>query len=137
MDQDTIFAVASGAGRAAIAVIRISGPDSGRILAALCRTLPQPRRASLRTLRDPTGLLLDRAIVLWLPGPHTYAGEDAAELHLHGGPAVIEGVAEALATMSARPAEPGEFTRRAFLNGRLDLLEAEAINDLVTAETTA
>src|SRR5580698_10286029 len=137
MDGDTIFAVASGAGRAAIAVMRISGPASGAVLRALAGRLPAPRRASLRRLRDADGAELDRALVLWLPGPGSYTGEDAAELHLHGGRAVIEGVADALVALGARPAEPGEFTRRAFLNGRMDLTECEAVHDLITAETDA
>ena len=137
MHEDTIFAVASGAGRAAIAVMRISGSDSAAILRALTRHLPPSRRASLRRLRDAAGEELDRALVLWLPAPASYTGEDSAELHLHGGRAVIEGVADALVALGARPAEPGEFTRRAFLNGRMDLIEAEAVGDLVEAETSA
>ena len=135
MDQDTIFAVASGGGRAAIAVMRICGPDSRRLLAGLCRSVPPPRHAALRRLRDAAGEELDRAVVLWLPGPGSYSGEDSAELHLHGGRAVVDGLAEALVALGARPAQPGEFTRRAFLNGRMDLLEAEAVGDLVAAET--
>ncbi len=134
---ETIFALASGSGRSAIAVLRISGPASRSLILRLCRTLPIPRRASLRRLRDATGAELDRAVVLWLPGPGSYTGEDSAELHLHGGTAVLEGVASALVELGARPAEAGEFTRRAFLNGRLDLLEAEAVADLVAAESSA
>jgi tRNA modification GTPase len=137
MEADTIFAVASGAGYAAIAVMRISGPASRAALAALCGRLPPPRRASLRRLRDGEGAELDQAMVVWLPGPGSYTGEDSAELFLHGGRAVIDGVAEALVRLGARPAEAGEFTRRAFLNGRMDLTEAEAVHDLVTAETAA
>lgn len=137
MDQDTIFAVASGVGRAAIAVMRISGPNSRRLLAGLCRSVPPPRHAALRRLRDAAGTELDRAIVLWLPSPGSYTGEDSAELHLHGGRAVLDGVAHALVALGARPAQPGEFTRRAFLNARMDLLEAEAVADLVAAETAA
>ena len=91
----------------------------------------------MRPLRDRTGALLDRAVVVWMPGPESYTGEDAAELHLHGGRAVMEAVSGALVALGLRPAEPGEFTRRAFLNGRMDLLEAEAIGDLVAAETDA
>jgi tRNA modification GTPase len=98
---------------------------------------PPPRHASLRRLRDPDGVTLDRAIVLWFPGPATYTGEDCAELHLHGGRAVIDGVAAALTEAGLRPAEPGEFTRRAFLNNRMDLVEAEAVYDLIAAETEA
>ena len=134
---DTIFAVASGAGRAAITVLRLSGPASGGLLDCLCRPRPAPRVASLRALREPGSELLDRALVLWLPGPGSYTGEDSAELHLHGGRAVLDGVTDALVRGGARPAEAGEFTRRAFLNGRMDLLEAEAIADLVAAETGA
>lgn len=137
MDADTIFAVATGAGRAAIAVMRLSGPATRTVLGGLCRRIPPPRRASLRRLYDPAGAELDQAMVLWLPGPGSYTGEDSAELFLHGGRAVIEGVAEALVALGACPAEPGEFTRRAFLNGRMDLTEAEAVYDLVAAETAA
>ncbi len=137
MHEDTIFAIASGAGRAAIAVMRISGPASAAILRALAGRLPPPRRASLRRLRDAAGEELDQALVLWLPAPASYTGQDSAELHLHGGRAVINGAADALVALGARPAEPGEFTRRAFLNGRMDLIEAEAVGDLVEAETSA
>ena len=133
----TIFAVASGAGRAAITVVRISGPLAAAILDRLCRHRPPPRHAVLRTLRRPAGDVLDRALVLWLPAPGSYTGEDSAELHLHGGRAVLAAVTEALLAAGARPAEAGEFTRRAFLNGRLDLLQAEAVADLVDAETDA
>ena len=138
MSTDTIFALASGSARAAIAVMRLSGPAAGPAVAALCGgSLPAPRHASLRRLRDPFGAMLDHALVLWMPGPRTYTGEDCAELHLHGGRAVIDGVAAALTEARLRPAEPGEFTRRAFLNGRMDLVEAEAVHDLITAETEA
>jgi tRNA modification GTPase len=138
MFTDTIFALASGSARAAIAVIRLSGPASGPAVAALCGgPLPAPRHASLRRLRHLSGEMLDHALVLWMPGPGTYTGEDSAELHLHGGRAVIDGVAGALTEAGLRPAEPGEFTRRAFLNGRMDLVEAEAVHDLVAAETEA
>ena len=138
MSTGTIFALASGSARAAIAVMRLSGPASGPAVAALCGgTLPAPRHASLRRLRDPAGAMLDQALVLWFPGPGTYTGEDCAELHLHGGRAVIDGVADALAEAGLRPAEPGEFTRRAFLNGKMDLVEAEAVHDLIAAETEA
>ena len=135
--DETIFAVASGAGRAAICVLRVSGPRSRALLEHLCGTCPPARRASVRTLHDDAGEALDQALVLWLPGPASYTGEDCAELHLHGGRGVVDGVADALAALGARPAEPGEFTRRAFLNGRMDLVEAEAIADLVDAETAS
>lgn len=135
---ETIFALASGAGRAAIAVLRLSGAGCGAVLQRLAGRLPQPRMASLRRLRAPaSGEVLDEALVLWFPGPRSYTGEDSAELHLHGGRAVLEGVSAALLDCGARPAEPGEFTRRAFLNGRLDLTAAEGIADLIDAETAA
>ncbi|MDB5377129.1 MAG: tRNA uridine(34) 5-carboxymethylaminomethyl synthesis GTPase MnmE [Rubritepida sp.] len=133
---DQIFALASGSGRAAVAVMRLSGSGTGGLVAELCGGLPEPRRASLRRLRQGE-LVLDRALVLWLPGPRSYTGEDSAELQLHGGPAVVAAVAEALVALGARPAEPGEFTRRAFLNGKLDLTAAEGIADLIAAETEA
>ncbi len=135
---ETIFALASGSARAAIAVLRLSGPACETVLKALCGGgLPTPRLASLRRLRDGAGATLDHAVVLWLPGPGTYTGEDCAELHLHGGRAVIDGVADTLVAAGLRPAEAGEFTRRAFLNGRMDLVEAEAVHDLIAAETEA
>ena len=137
METDTIFAVASGAGQAAIAVIRLSGSASRAMLAGLCGRVPTPRRASFRRLRDADGAELDQGVVVWLPGPGSYTGEDSAELFLHGGRAVLHGVADALVALGARPAEPGEFTRRAFLNGRMDLTEAEAVHDLIAAETEA
>lgn len=135
-----IFALASGLSRAAIAVMRLSGAGSGRIVESLCGRLPAPRRASLRGLwwRDGAEpVLLDRALVLWFPGPDSYTGEDSAELHLHAGPAVINAVADALVALGARPAEPGEFSRRAFAHGRMDLMQAEGIADLIDAETEA
>jgi tRNA modification GTPase len=133
---DTIFAPATAAGRAAVAVIRVSGPDSTKILQALAAPLPAPRRAALRRLKA-RGEILDEALVLWLPGPNSFTGEDSAELHLHGGRAGVEAVSRALAGLGLRLAEPGEFSRRAFQNGKLDLTQAEAIADLVDAETEA
>ncbi len=136
---ETIYALSSGAPPAALAIIRISGPDAGAALMALCGGLPPARRASLRTLRQPSsGDVLDQAVVLWFLGPATATGEDLAELHLHGGRAVVRAVESALATLPGlRLAEPGEFTRRAFLNGRIDLAEAEGLSDLLFAETEA
>ena len=133
---DTIFALSSGAPPAAIAVVRVSGPAAGDALLALCGKLPVPRTATLSTLRDANGEELDRAIVLWFPGPRTATGEDLAELHLHGGRAVVAAVQAALSSQAdLRRAEAGEFTRRAFANGRIDLAEAEGLADLLTAET--
>jgi tRNA modification GTPase len=132
----TIFALSSGHPPAAIAVVRISGPQAAAVLVTLGGALPTPRVATLRSLRAAEGMLLDRALVLWLPGPNTATGEDVAELHLHGGRAVVRGVLTALDTLAGlRAAEPGEFTRRAFENGRLDLIEAEGLADLLEAET--
>lgn len=116
--------------------MRISGSRAGEALTALAGRLPAPRRASLASLQDAAGAPLDRALLLWFPGPTTATGEDLAELHLHGGRAVVAAVAAALAALPGlRHAEPGEFTRRAFLNGRIDLAEAEGLADLLAAET--
>ena len=134
--RDTIFALSSGAPPAAIGVVRISGPSAGRALEQLAGRLPEPRMASLRTLRGAGGEVLDRALVLWFPGPRTATGEDLAELHCHGGRAVIAAVERTLGDMPGLGrAEPGEFTRRAFLNGVIDLAEAEGLGDLLAAET--
>lgn len=132
----TIFALASGAGRAGVAVIRISGADAGPAVAALTgKPLPDPRLAARRRFVCADGALLDDGLLLWFPGPASFTGEDVAELQVHGGAAVIEAIAGALAAQGLRLAEPGEFTRRAFENGKLDLTAAEAIADLVDAET--
>ena len=136
--QETIYSLATAPGRAAIAVVRLSGPDAGPAVRGLAGRRPAPRRASLVALTDGEGRKLDDALALWFPGPGSYTGEDCAELHLHGGRAVVEAVIQALAaTGLCRPAEPGEFTRRAFQNGRLDLSQAEAVADLIDAETEA
>lgn len=134
--SETIFALASGRVAAGVAVIRLSGAAVPAAVRALAGGLPAPRRASLRRLRWQ-GAVLDQALVLWFPGPASYTGEDAAELHIHGGRAVIAAVTGALVGLGLRPAEAGEFTRRAVLNDRLGLLEAEAVGDLVAAETEA
>ena len=133
---DTIFALSSGAPPAAIAVVRLSGPAAGNALARLCRRLPRPRTSVVRTLRDASGEPLDRAVVLWLPGPATSTGEDMAELHLHGGRAVVAAVQSVLAALPGlRPAQAGEFTRRALFADRLDLAEVEGLADLLQADT--
>ena len=134
--METIFALSSGAPPAGIAVVRVSGPAAGAALERLAGRRLTPRRATAATLRDGAGELLDRALVLWLPGPATATGEDVAELHLHGGRAVVRAVEAALAQIPGlRRAAPGEFTRRAFANGRIDLAEAEGLADLLEAET--
>ena len=133
---DTIFALSSGAPPAAIAVVRISGPNAGAALSALAGKVLEQRRASLVRLRDAQGETLDHALALWLPGPGTATGEDIAELHCHGGRAVIAAIEAALAALpQLRRATSGEFTRRAFANGRIDLAEAEGLADLLSAET--
>jgi tRNA modification GTPase len=133
--NDTIFALSSGSPPAALAVVRISGSRADAALEALAGKLPPPRTASLASLRW-RGERLDRALVLRFPGPNSATGEDVAELHLHGGRAVVAAVLEVLAGLEGlRPAEPGEFTRRAFENGRIDLAEAEGLADLLSAET--
>jgi tRNA modification GTPase len=136
--NETIFALATAPGRAAVAVVRLSGPGAGEALVRLSgKPRPPARRASLRRLKDQQGEVLDEALVLWTPGPSSYTGEDAVELHLHGGMAIVESVLQALSDLGLRLAEPGEFTRRAFENGRLDLAQAEAVADMVDAETRA
>jgi tRNA modification GTPase len=138
--SDTIFAVASGYGRAAIAVIRLSGRDAAAVLGTcVAGAMPEPRRAVLRRLLDPaSGEVLDQALVLWMPGPHSFTGEDQAELHLHGGTAVRAAVLAMLTRLpGCRAAEPGEFTRRAFINQKLDLSAVEGLADLIDAETEA
>ena len=133
---DTIFALSSGAPPAAIAVIRISGDRALSAVKDLAGSLPPARRASLRRLANSDGVVLDDALVITFPGPNTATGEDLAELHLHGGRAVVRGVEAALAAMPGlRSAEPGEFTRRAFHNDRMDLNETEGLADLLAAET--
>jgi tRNA modification GTPase len=134
---DTIYAPATAAGRAAVAVVRLSGPGTRAAVRVVAGGLPRPRFASLRTLRDASGGLIDRALLLWFPGPGSYTGEDAAEFHVHGGPAVIEALLSTLDAQGLRLAEPGEFTQRAFENGKLDLAQAEGVADLIEAETAA
>ena len=137
--RSTIFALSSGRPPVAIAVVRVSGPRAGAALEKLIGRVPEPRKAALARVRDPvSGEVIDEALALWFPGPHSETGEDVAELQLHGGQAVVAGVLEALAAIEGcRPAEAGEFTRRAFENGRLDLTAVEGLADLIAAETPA
>jgi tRNA modification GTPase len=130
-----IFALASAAGRAGVAVVRVSGPGAGEMARMLAGPLPPPRQAVLRRLAH--GSEIDHALLLWFPGPGSFTGEDVAEFHIHGGRAAREALFSALLALGARPAEPGEFSRRAVENGKLDLTRAEAIADLVDAETPA
>uniref|UniRef100_A0A3Q3K8W7 TrmE-type G domain-containing protein n=1 Tax=Monopterus albus TaxID=43700 RepID=A0A3Q3K8W7_MONAL len=139
---NTIFALSSGHGRCGVAVVRVSGPASAtalRSMAGLTRSLPPPRTALLRSITEPQSKeVLDRGLVLWFPAPHSFTGEDSVEFHIHGGPAVITAVLQALGSMPGmRPAEAGEFTRRAFQAEKLGLTEVEGLGDLIHAETEA
>ncbi|MBN8993838.1 MAG: tRNA uridine-5-carboxymethylaminomethyl(34) synthesis GTPase MnmE [Rhizobiales bacterium] len=137
MERNTIFALSSGPPPAGVAVIRLSGPKTRFGLETLIDSIPEPRRATLRSVRF-RGTEIDRALIIYMPGPASFSGEDMAELHIHGGRAVIAALLDALGTLSGfRAAESGEFTRRAFLNGRLDLTEVEGMADLIAAETEA
>jgi tRNA modification GTPase len=134
--RDTIYALSSGRPPAAIAVVRISGPRAGEALKELAGKIPAPRKAALVRIRGHDGEILDKGLALWFPGPQSETGEDVAELQLHGGRAVIAAVFDALSKLDGlRPAEAGEFTRRAFENGKLDLTAVEGLADLVVAET--
>jgi tRNA modification GTPase len=135
---DTIFALSSGKPPSGVAVIRVSGPKSGDVVAALAGKMPLDRRAALRSFRTGQGEIIDRGLVFFFAGPASFTGEDCAEFHLHGGRAVVSAMVETLGAIAGvRPAEAGEFTRRAFLNGKMDLVEAEALADLIAAETEA
>jgi tRNA modification GTPase len=134
--DQTIFALSSGRPPSAIAMVRVSGPQAGKVVMALVGKMPSPRMATLALLRDVGQRPIDDAVVLWFPGPASATGEDVAEFHVHGGRAVLAALFAALAGFeNVRPAEPGEFTRRAFENGKLDLTEAEGLDDLIHADT--
>ncbi|MCA3571958.1 MAG: tRNA uridine-5-carboxymethylaminomethyl(34) synthesis GTPase MnmE, partial [Bradyrhizobium sp.] len=138
MHGDTIFALSSGRPPAGVAVVRLSGPQALAAGSALAGGLPEARRAGLRTLRDAAGQPIDRALVIAFPAPRSFTGEDVVELHVHGGPAVVSALLRALGERPGlRLAEPGEFSRRAFDNGRLDLSQAEGLADLIAAQTEA
>jgi tRNA modification GTPase len=134
--EQTIFALSTGRPPSAIAIVRVSGPRAGAVLRAISGKMPMPRRATRALLRDAKQQPIDDAVTLWFPGPASFTGEDVAELHVHGGRAVLAAVVAALSEFDeARAAEPGEFTRRAFENGKLDLTEAEGLDDLIHADT--
>jgi tRNA modification GTPase len=134
--DQTIFALSSGRAPSAIAVVRVSGAEAGAVIAALAGKMPTPRTATRATLKTADGRPLDDSVVLWFPNPASATGEDIAEFHVHGGRAVLASLFAALsAHRNVRPAEPGEFTRRAFENGKLDLTEAEGLDDLIHADT--
>lgn len=135
--MDTIFALATAQGKAGVAVIRLSGPRAWEAARSLAGDLPLPRRAGLRVLRDPDGQLLDEALVLCFENRHSFTGEEVAELQLHGSPAITAAVQRVLSDMGLRPAEPGEFTRRALENERLDVAQVEGLADLIDAESEA
>ena len=138
LSQSTIVAPASGPGPSGVAIIRISGPEAGQALQSLAGPLPTPRTATLRALRDRDGEKIDKALVLWFPAPGSFTGEDVAEFHVHGGRAIVSDVIEAcIATANVGLAKPGDFTRRAFENGKMDLSAAEGLGDLIDAETQA
>lgn len=136
MFTDTIFALSSGRLPSGIAVVRLSGQHVCACLVSMLGALPEPRHAKLASIRAPDGALIDQGLVLFFPAPASFTGEDCAELHLHGGLATVTACLKALGAVSGlRAAEPGEFTRRAFLMGKVDLTEAEGLADLVSAET--
>jgi tRNA modification GTPase len=136
--RDTIFAVSTGAGRAGIAIVRLSGAGVALVIETLCGSVPKPRSASLRKLRSRDGEVLDEAMVLFFPGPNSVTGEDVGEFHVHGSPAIVERLLMELGSFEqCRPAVPGEFTRRAYQNERMDLVEVEGLADLLAAQSEA
>lgn len=135
--NDTIAALATPSGRGGVGILRLSGPQAATVAECIAAPLPAPRTAALRSLRDRDGIVLDQGLVLYFPGPASFTGEDVVEIQAHGSPAVLdELLARALAS-GARYARAGEFSERAFLNGRLDLAQAEAVADLVEAGSRA
>lgn len=134
-DNDTIFALSSGTLPAGVAVLRLSGPRAFEAAVSLAGELPADRKAGLKTIRSRNGLVIDQALVLAFPGPNSFTGEDCAEIHLHGSRAVVSAVYQELEAIGLRLAEAGEFSRRAFENGKLDLVEVEGLADLIAAET--
>ncbi|UFZ02184.1 tRNA uridine-5-carboxymethylaminomethyl(34) synthesis GTPase MnmE [Bradyrhizobium ontarionense] len=134
--DQTIFALSSGPLPSAIAIVRLSGSHAGTALQSFAGKMPAARMATHALLRDGNGQPIDDAVVLWFPGPASATGEDVAELHVHGSRAVVAAVFSDLSAMpQMRTAEPGEFTRRAFENGKIDLTEAEGLDDLIHADT--
>lgn len=134
-DDDTIVAAATPPGVGGVGVVRLSGADAAAIGARMLGSLPEPRRASLRTFRDAEGREVDRGIAIVFTAPDSFTGEDVIELHAHGGPVLLSMLVDAAVALGARRAQPGEFSKRAFLNDRLDLAQAEAIADLIEAGT--
>ena len=132
---DTIAAVATAPGRGGIGVVRVSGERLTDFAERLAGKVPEPRRASLTDFRDAAGQPIDQGILLYFPAPHSFTGEDVLELQGHGGPVVMQMLLQRCRELGARLAEPGEFTRRAYLNDKLDLAQAEAVADLIEAAT--
>jgi len=136
VQDETIFALSSAPGRAGVSVLRLSGPSAGRALRELTgRDLPAPRMATVRSIRDSSGEIIDRPLLLWFPAPKSFTGEDCVEIHVHGSVAILESVARRLTALGLRQARPGEFTRRAVEHGKMDLTEAEGLADLIDART--
>ena len=135
--HDTIAAIATPPGTGGVSIIRISGSEALAIAARVSGTTPAPRRATLAHIRDARGDTLDQALLLYYPAPHSYTGEDTLEIQGHGGIAVTQAVLAAVLDAGARLAEPGEYTRRAYLNNKIDLAQAEAIADLINARSQA
>jgi tRNA modification GTPase len=134
--RDTIVAAATPPGKGGIGIVRISGDDAGKMASSLIGKLPDARVATRATIRDSNGDDIDDGLALYFPGPGSYTGENVFEFHGHGGPLVVASVIDAAVKLGARRAEPGEFSKRAFLNGKLDLVQAEAIADLIDSGTT-
>ena len=135
--QDTIAAIATPQGIGGISVVRVSGPNAGAIASQVIGPLPMPRQASLRSFAGSDGHQIDEGLAIFFPGPGSFTGEDVLELHCHGGPVLVGEVLQSILNAGARPAAPGEFSERAFLNGRIDLAQAEGIADLINSATVA
>ena len=133
--RDTIAAVATPPGRGGIGIVRISGPAAPRIAERVAGAIPPARAATNAKFKDRAGEPVDEGLVFYFPAPHSYTGEHVLELHAHGGPVVMQMLLAACLDAGARLAEPGEFTRRAFLEGKLDLAQAEAVADLIDASS--
>jgi len=134
-DSDTIAAIATPPGRGGIGIVRVSGPRTDEIVVGIAAALPAPRIATLASFHDGEGRVIDHGLVVLFVAPHSYTGETVAEFHGHGGPSVMRLLLARCTHLGARIAEPGEFTKRAFLNGKLDLAQAESVADLIDAAT--
>jgi len=135
IDRDTIAAIATAAGRSGIGVVRVSGQRLEPMVRAIIGRPPAPRQAVLADFLDARGGVIDQGIALFFPAPRSYTGEDVLELQGHGGPVVLRELLKRCLELGARPARPGEFTERAYLNDKLDLAQAESVADLIDAAT--